>query len=243
MFIFVKLRDWAPLALAALLIAASFLLPGGDEAALPASAGAPGGLPTLIIDAGHGGEDGGASTAGGTLESAINLAVAQKLDALAGLFGVKTVLTRDSEAIDYPAEAETTAQRKRADQSARLKLINSVPDGVLISIHQNFYPDSRPAGPQVFYADTEDSRALAELTHANLLSALSPESRRVAAPASEDIYLMREARCTAILAECGFLSNPTEAALLGSDGYQMRIAAVLLASYLQFFTQGELNAT
>lgn len=243
MFAFIRIRDWLPLALAAMLIVVCFLMPAGDIAVKPAGAEAALEFPVLIIDAGHGGEDGGASAPGGALESAINLAVAQKLDALAGLFGIETVMTRESEAIDYPAEAETTAQRKRADQSERLELINSVPNGVLVSIHQNFYPDSRPSGPQVFYADTAESAELGELTHANLLSALAPSSRRVAAPVSDDIYLMREARCTAILAECGFLSNPEESALLETDEYQMKIASVLMASYLQFFSRGDKTVT
>ena len=104
-----------PLAAATALIMLCFLLPhGGSDDALPAVGMADTARPTLVIDAGHGGEDGGASTAGGTLESEINLAVAQKLDALARLFGVDTVMTRTSEAIDYPPEAETTAARKRA---------------------------------------------------------------------------------------------------------------------------------
>lgn len=234
MFVFFKVRDWMPLAAAVMLIVLCFVLPVGEPDSVATAAAVEQAMPVLIIDAGHGGEDGGASTAAGVLESGINLAVAEKLDSLAGLFGVETVMTRTSEAIDYPAEAETTAQRKRADQSARLQLINSIPGAVLISIHQNFYPDARPSGPQVFYAGTDGSRELALIAHQNLISTLAPESRRVAAPVSDDIYLMREAKCTAILAECGFLSNPQEAAKLETDEYRLTIAAALLAAFLEY---------
>lgn len=243
-FVYIRIREWMPLAAATALIMLCFLLPrGGGEDALPAVGMANTARPTLVIDAGHGGEDGGASTAGGALESEINLAVAQKLDALARLFGVDTVMTRTSEAIDYPPEAETTAARKRADQSARLRLINTTPGAVLVSIHQNFYPDPRPSGPQVFYADTPGSRELAETAHSYLVSALAPDSRRVAAPASEDIYLMREADCTAILAECGFLSNPQEAAALETEDHRTAIAAALLAAFLEYCSMEDVTVT
>ena len=167
-------------------------------------------------------------------ESGINLAIAQKLEALAGLCGVESVMTRESQDVSYPESASTTAQRKQSDQKARIELINSQSDAVLISIHQNFFPDKRPSGCQVLYGKPEGSRELGELTHKNLTEALCPTSRRVAAPISEDIYLMRSAKCTSILVECGFLSNPSEAALLQTEDYQLKISALLLASYLQY---------
>ena len=105
---------------------------------------------------------------------------------------------------------------------------------MLISIHQNFFPTAQPSGCQVLYGKPEGSRELGELTHKNLTEALCPTSRRVAAPISEDIYLMRSAKCTSILVECGFLSNPSEAALLQTEDYQLKISALLLASYLQY---------
>lgn len=139
-----------------------------------------------------------------------------------------------SQEIAYPESASTTAQRKQSDQKARVELINAQEDAVLVSIHQNFFPDTRPSGCQVLYGKPEGSRELGELAHKNLTEALCPQSRRVGAPISEDIYLMRAAKCTSILVECGFLSNPGEAALLQTEGYQLKISALLLASYLQY---------
>lgn len=233
MAISVRLKDVLPLLAALLLVFFAFSLPPFYEEAEPASAQAESGR-VLIIDAGHGGEDGGATTAEGVPESGINLAIAQKLEALAGLCGVECVMTRESQEIAYPESASTTAQRKQSDQKARVELINAQEDAVLVSIHQNFFPDTRPSGCQVLYGKPEGSRELGELAHKNLTEALCPKSRRVAAPISEDIYLMRAAKCTSILVECGFLSNPGEAALLQTEGYQLKISALLLASYLQY---------
>lgn len=140
----IRLREIVALALVLALIAAAFALPpyyaDADEPETePVSAGSARET-VLIIDAGHGGEDGGAVTADGVPESGINLGIAKKLEALCGLFGVDSVMTRESQEISYPDTAGTTAQRKSADQKARVELINSQEDAVLVSIHQNFFP-------------------------------------------------------------------------------------------------------
>jgi N-acetylmuramoyl-L-alanine amidase len=190
--------------------------------------------PVLVIDAGHGGEDGGAQTASGVLESALNLDIALKLDSMSGLFGVPTVLTRKSENIEYPEDADRVRERKQSDQKARIELINSIPNAVLVSIHQNKFPQASPRGSQVLYAETGGSKEFGELTHLNLISALYPQNRRVASPIPDTILLMRSVKCTAILVECGFLSNPEEAALLETPEYRTKVALVLLCSYLQY---------
>lgn len=194
--------------------------------------------PVLIIDAGHGGADGGASTAEGVLEADLNLAVSLKLDALAHLYGKDTVLTRATQEIDYPPEANTIAKQKVYDQKTRVALINQYPDGVLVSVHQNYYPDTRPSGAQVLYGHTPESEVFGKLLHVNLVAALDPSNRRVAAPIDDNIYLMRNAQCTAALVECGFLSNPSEAAQLCDDHYQNQISVILLASYLEYLNSG-----
>ena len=240
MFVTFKFRDAVPLCAAMLLILATFLLPEypGTEPEEAVSVFSAEG-PVLIIDAGHGGADGGAVAEDGTVESSINLAIAQKLELLSGLFGVETVMTRESEDIAYPDEADTIAKMKRADQNARVNLINSIPDGVLISIHQNYYPDSRPSGAQVLYAATDGSQELGEIAHTAITASLCPDSRRVAAPVSSEIYLMRSVHCPAILVECGFISNAEELLKLKNSVYQNEIAALLLTSYLQYESGAE----
>ena len=190
--------------------------------------------PVLIIDAGHGGADGGAVAPNGVAESEINLAVAQKLEAAAKLFGIKTVMTRSSELLPYPDEADSIRAKKIWDQNTRVQLINSFTDAILISIHQNTYPDPRPSGPHVLFGKVEGSAALAELAQGLLNENLAPDSRRLAAPASESIYLMKSSENPAILVECGFISNENELKSLLEESYQCRIAAILLSSYIQF---------
>lgn len=188
----------------------------------------------LIIDAGHGGADGGAQSAEGLLESEVNLDISLKMQALCALWGITSVMTRTTQDIDYPEFAATISAKKSYDQRQRLELINSLPDAVLISIHQNKFPDSRPKGSQVLYSATEGSKELGELMHANLVSQLFPENRRVAAPIPDTIYLMKMAKCPAVLVECAFLSNPEEAALLQTQSYKLKLAATIVGSYLQY---------
>ncbi len=193
----------------------------------------------LIIDAGHGGLDGGASSSDGMLESTVNLAVAKKLEFLSQFFGFRTVMTRTDDELDYPEGAVTVREKKNWDQKTRAELIASVPNAVLISIHQNIYPDPRPYGSQVLYGAAQGSHELGELTHNLLIETLNPENRRVVEPISDKIYLMRKAQCPAILVECGFMSNPQESKLLADDRYRTKLAIVLLASYMGYMQNTE----
>ena len=188
----------------------------------------------LLIDPGHGGLDGGAVAADGSTESGINLSVALRLRDLCIAFGFPFDMTRSTDTLLYPPEAVTTHEKKVWDQQQRVKRAYSYENVVLISIHQNYYPDPRPSGIQVLYGENPQSERLGGIAHDNLLRCLCPESRRVAAPAPKSIYLMKAVHCPAILAECGFLSNPSEAEKLAEPGYQTKIAVILLASYLQF---------
>ena len=223
------IRWWYPLA-AALLLAIAALVQQSRSAETNAAAEPP----VLVIDAGHGGADGGAVAADGTLESDINLDIALRLEALARFWGVKTVMTRTGRDIAYPSDADSIAEKKIADQHARVGLVNNTAGAVLLSIHQNNYPAASPHGIQVFYGKASGSDAFAELAQTNLTALLCPDNRRLAVEADKGIYLMKNANCTAVLAECGFLSNPGDLANLQNGGYRMKLAAVLLGSYLQY---------
>lgn len=216
--------------LAAVVVAAAWILtplPGIYSASAESA-------PILVIDAGHGGEDGGAVAADGTLESDLNLDIALRLEALAAFWGVDTVLTRTAAEIDYPAEAETLSAKKKADQNARITLINSTAGAVLLSIHQNNYPASAPWGIQVFYGSVTGSDSFAALLQANLTEQLCPENRRIEEKIDDGIYLMRRSECPAALVECGFLSNPSDLEKLESENYRLKLASVMLSSYLQY---------
>lgn len=224
-----RLKRILALLLAALLIVLSlFLIFRRHRGA--ACAGAAAVKSVLVIDPGHGGIDGGAVAADGTRESGVNLAIAQKMAAVAGLYGQEVVMTRSSEESDV-----SLADYSEHDSLVRrAELANDTPGGVLISVHQNNYPTAEPTGAEVLYAATDGSRALGLAAQKNLLDFADPENRRVAAPAPEKLLLTSSVTCPAILAECGFLSNPGEAAKLVSDDYQLKLACALTAAYLQY---------
>ena len=214
-----------PLALAVVCVA--LLWPKTAE---QASVALPEGPPVLIIDAGHGGEDGGAVSVSGQVESAINLSVALRLDALMGFAGVASVLLRDSDVSLHDADAGTVAEKKKSDLQNRVARVNATDNAVLISIHQNTYTDSGNRGAQVFYADEASSLVLAQTAQEALRLALDPDNTRKPAKIPDSVYLMKHVTRPAILAECGFLSNPTEDQLLNTDAYQIKISMALAAA-------------
>lgn len=195
--------------------------------------------PILVIDPGHGGADGGAVSVTGTRESTINLDISLRLAALMGLTGTDFVLTRSSEEIDYPPEATTISKMKKFDQKQRVEFINNHPTGVLMSVHQNFYPHKSPRGPQAFYAQNEGSSDLAVLVQAGLSEVLYPGNRRLAVPISNKIYIYKNVSCPAVLVECGFLSNREEAKLLDTEDYRLKIAAILCCAYLKYLSENQ----
>lgn len=200
----------------------------------------PCGKPSIVIDPGHGGEDGGAVSPDGVRESGINLAVSLRMDSLLGLFGWPCVLTRTEESIEYPPAAVTVKKRKQADLERRVQLVNSQSDPVfLISIHQNKYPDEGPRGAQVLYRDDAESIRIAGFVQGRLRESLGSDHVRSSVPVSDSIYLMRKVRCPAILVECGFLSNPEEANLLRSEAYQTRLALCMACACAEYAREWE----
>lgn len=181
--------------------------------------------PVIVIDAGHGGMDGGTTGVNGAQESGINLQIALRLEDLMNLLGYETVMTRaNGESIS--SEGNTIREQKRSDLNNRVALVNSYPQCVLVSIHQNYFTQSRYSGPQVFYAGTEGSQALAERMQGQLNAALAKGSSRQCKK-SDGVYLMEQIRTTGILIECGFLSNPEEEALLRQPEYQKKLCCVM----------------
>ena len=181
--------------------------------------------PVLIIDAGHGGMDGGATSCTGVLESTVNLEIAQRLEQLIHLFGGKTVMTRTGPD-SLATEGDTIREQKRSDLRNRLAMVRRYEQAILVSIHQNQFPDPKYWGPQVFYAPTEGSRELGEAVQAAMNEQLAHGNRRQCKP-SQGVYLMTHIESPGILVECGFLSNPQEEALLRSRDYQQKLCAVL----------------
>lgn len=185
---------------------------------------------TLIIDAGHGGVDGGATGADGSRESDINLAIALKLRALAEFYGLDNAMIRQDDSSKSPGDRYS----EHDDLVCRAELVNSASNPVLISIHQNCFPTGQPSGAQVFYSEGAGSELLGRLAHTNLIKCLDPGNRRVAEPAPKKLYVLSHVSCPAILVECGFMSNFSDIGKLVDDGYQCSVSTVLMASYLQY---------
>ena len=171
----------------------------------------------LILDAGHGGEDGGASSASGKMESGINLDIVLKTEALMAFLGVRTELTRSEDRSMHSEGARTIREKKVSDLKNRAAFISGF----------------RYSGAQTFYSAGDMSRQWGEGTQEILRQTLDRQNDRRAKPMPDGIYLFEHISCPAILVECGFLSNGEEASLLLTDTYQRKIAVALAGAYVQ----------
>ena len=201
--------------------------------------GAGGSLPTLVIDAGHGGFDGGAVGANGTTEQDINLSVSDSVRALCGLFGRPAAMTRtEREALDY-VPGRSVRENKVADIKARERIVKEIKNPVFLSIHLNKFEDAKYYGAQVFYSKNNPaSRTLAEMTQSALIRGIENGNIRRAKPAATAIYLMKNLDCPAVIVECGFLSNPEEEQKLCDPGYQKQLALCIFNGYQTYLTEG-----
>ena len=187
----------------------------------------------VVIDAGHGGEDGGAISCTGVPESKLNLEIALCLEDMLHLLGVDTYMIRSTDRSVY-TQGNTIAARKASDLKERVRIINDLEPALMLSIHQNYFTDGRYSGPQVFYKNDPASKVLADQMQEILSTTLLPGSNRQEKQA-EGIYLMEHINCTGLLIECGFLSNPDEEAMLRDKNYQKKLCAAigtLTAEYL-----------
>lgn len=182
-------------------------------------------ITTIVIDPGHGGIDGGATSYSGILESQINLEISLRLDDLLHLLGINTVMIRKTDESIYTTGA-TISQKKISDLRERVRIVSSVENAVLISIHQNYFSDSRYCGPQIFYKNGQGSKTFAKELQNNLNKYLAPNSNRNIKLAS-GIYLLDKINCDSVLIECGFISNPSDDAKLNDEGYQKNLCVVI----------------
>ena len=198
---------------------AAVLFVGLRPARVPAFAAQGGEMVTVVIDPGHGGEDGGAVSPGGVMESQINLAVSRRLSDLLRFAGQRTLLTR---------------ARKVSDIHHRVDIVNGTEGAVLLSIHQNSLPSSRVThGAQVFWNTKEGAEQLAGVVQDSLNTAINTGNEKLPRKIPATIYLMSHVTAPAILVECGFLSNSTETAKLQEPSHQLKLAAAIATGYLR----------
>lgn len=192
----------------------------------------------IIIDAGHGGFDGGAVADDGTLEKDINLKIARILGELCSLGGFQVIMTRtDNNGIEKD-DTDTIANRKKSDMRRRLNIINENPDALFLSIHLNKFPSSSAKGSQVFYSKNHPySQLLAENIQKSIINNLQPENNRQVKKADSTIFLLKNSSIPSVIVECGFLSNEDELNLLKNNEYQSKIAFSIYCGLLDYIKQ------
>ncbi len=188
---------------------------------------------TVVIDPGHGGEDGGAVSPGGVAEGPLNLAVAQRVSDLLRFAGQPTAMTR-TEDVSLDEGGDTIRSRKASDIRRRVSMVNETPNAVLLSIHQNSLPSSVVThGAQVFWNTEAGAEELARVMQDSLNGLINVGNEKHPKAIPGTIYLMKHVTAPAVLVECGFLSNPEETALLQEPSYQTKLAAAIAAGYLR----------
>jgi len=188
---------------------------------------------TVVIDPGHGGEDGGAVSPGGVSESQINLAVSLRVSDLLRFAGRRTLLTRDEDVTICDEGLDTMRQRKSSDLKNRVRIVEETENAVLLSIHQNSLPSSTVThGAQVFWNRREGAEALAGQIQESLNAGINAGNEKHPRQIPDSIYLMKNITAPGVLVECGFLSNGPETERLQDPAYQLRLASAIAAGYL-----------
>jgi N-acetylmuramoyl-L-alanine amidase len=194
-----------------------------------------GSLPVIVIDPGHGGIDGGA-VANGVVEKDVNLAISLTLRDMFIASGFRVVMTRETDISIHDEVVTSTRKQKTSDLHNRLAIAEDQPSAIFLSIHQNKFEQSSSRGTQIFYSpNNEQSERLATILQESFVANLQPDNTRQIKKAGDNLYLMWSAKCPAVLIECGFLSNPEEAARLTKSEYQNQVAFTILGSVVRFW--------
>jgi len=186
---------------------------------------------TIMIDAGHGAADSGKVGINGALEKDINLAVAGMLKEYLEQYDIRVVMSRTT---DAPLYQETDRNKKLSDMKARIRMMEENQVQYLISIHQNSYSQESVKGAQVFYyADSPEGEKLAQAIQDGFDYALGTENTRKI-KGNRDYYLLVHSPAVAVICECGFLSNASEAQLLITEEYQKKLAVSIGTGILNY---------
>ena len=193
----------------------------------------------VIIDPGHGGEDGGATSCTGILESKYNLDISLRLNDLMHLLGMKTYMTRTEDRSIYKT-GNTIGEKKISDIHERVRIVDHTVPAILISIHQNFFPEPQYKGAQILYASSSESREIAQMLQKQLIISLNSNPNRTE-KRGRGVYLLDHIKNPGVLIECGFLSNPEEEAMLRNETYQKQLCSVI-ACQMSIYLNSRLSA-
>jgi N-acetylmuramoyl-L-alanine amidase len=192
---------------------------------------------TIVIDAGHGGEDGGCE-GNGLVEKDLNLDISMRLASLLREAGVNVVMTRETDILLYDKNSDYEGKKKVQDVRRRLEIATEQENAVLVSIHMNYFAETKYSGLQVWYSKNDSkSRILANLIQTEVKTTLQPNNKRSIKEATSGIFLLNNATFPAVLVECGFLSNTDEARALGDAEYRQAIAKSIFEAIMKYISQ------
>ncbi len=201
-------------------------------------------MPVIIIDAGHGGADGGAVADDNTQEQYINLDIALKMNDILTELGYETIMTRTDDNSIHDPDAQTIREKKVSDLHNRLKIIQSNPDSIFVSVHQNHFSESKYSGTQVFYSgNNPKSENLAQMIQQNVKELLQPENKRVIKESGDSIFLLYNSEVPSVLVECGFLSNLEETEKLKNEEYRLQMAEAVCKGIIEYLNCEELSSS
>lgn len=198
----------------------------------------------IILDAGHGGEDPGASgTATGIKEKDVNLVIARKVRTLLEEAGYKILMTRDEDILKHDENAQRLFDKRKQDLLNRKRTIDESGAELVVSIHLNGFGDSRYSGAQVFFPhNSPDSQKLAGSIQKSLREIVDPENKREALvrgkPNELPIVILRDLKVPTVIVECGFLTNPEEEQKLAREDYQDKLALAIKTGVVEYFGEG-----
>lgn len=188
----------------------------------------------IIIDAGHGGEDSGATGVNGVLEKDLNLSVANILGEMLTEKGFAVIYTRSEDKMLYEAWENIKGIRKISDLKNRCKIAKNYPNALFVSIHMNTFGDGKYSGLQVYYSpENKESEKLAGAIQTSVKRELQPDNNRNIKP-GKDIYVLENIDNTAVLIECGFLSNEEEAKKLSQKEYQKILSFSIICGIIEY---------
>ncbi len=190
----------------------------------------------VIIDAGHGGFDGGAVAGDGTVEKDINLLISLKVEEHLKFNGFEVIMTRTDDSGTEDDKKTAISNRKKSDLVNRLKIMEENPDAIYVSIHLNKFTTSAANGAQVFYTKNFDQALqLADCLQNSITKLLQPDNTRVIKQGTSSTYLLKNAKVPAVIVECGFLSNKSELEKLKDDSYQSQMAFAISCGIIDFY--------
>ena len=204
-----------------------------------ADAFSPDSVPTIVIDAGHGGEDGGTSS-GGVVEKDLNLSISRDLADMLRAAGYEVLLTRNEDRLLYDPQSDYVGRKKQLDLAERVRIGESVENCIFISIHMNAFPDPKYRGLQVYFsANDESSKALAQSIQSSVCQHLQTDNKRTIKKATSRIFILNQIKKPAVLVECAFLSNPEECALIATPEYRKKLTFCIFSGICEFISENK----